>query len=206
MGTKRAVHFVIHQNEASRLVKTSDNDFSSSDAVEVRKRRARKNSTWREDFNLPMASAEDLSPKEFKLQAHQSPSPARGRFAPTTLSYTNRYPRNMSWNQGRLQREDGLAAEATTLDKSKVTSFGNSCISTSSRRRTSDIADLDLITSDAAKASAATWTNGEAACRTHLVGIVGISNPPVLATDVGAEGLGDLQSNRQPREMKGQGE
>jgi hypothetical protein len=107
-------------------------------------------------------------------------------------------------------REDGLAAEATTLDKSKVTSFGNSCISTSSRRRTSDIADLDLITSDAAKERAATWTNGEAACGTHLVvatlGVVGISNPPVLATGVGAEGLGDLQKNRQFREMKGQGE
>jgi hypothetical protein len=39
------VHFVIYQNEASGLVKTSDNDFSSSVAVEVRKRRTRKNST-----------------------------------------------------------------------------------------------------------------------------------------------------------------
>jgi hypothetical protein len=91
-------------------------------------------------------------------------------------------------------REDSLVAEATTLNKSKATSFGNSCISTSSRRRTSGIADSDYITSDAAKASAATWTNGEAACGNHLVaatlGVVGICNPPVLTTDMGAEGLG----------------
>jgi hypothetical protein len=62
MGTKRAVHFVIYQNEASGFVKTSNNNFSSSDAVEARRRRIRKKSTRMEDSNLAMASAGDLSP------------------------------------------------------------------------------------------------------------------------------------------------